>query len=761
MFYQVVLSFFPVLLLLTIPLGLGLMAVFVPIGPGDEGDVPRSVLIPLAGLAALVIVLGLALRLGFPATALIYLAAGINGLGLLAFGLARGRQLVSVKDLALVILIAFLGYLALVSPLLSDGRFVVLGYNTNNDPVFHAVIPEYIESNGYLFPDDWQDGFTQAAIDKLDQQGYPDGWHHFLLLARQLFGLRAYHLFNMAVAFFGAFTAFAAFAWARAGGLPRSWAAGGALFATLGYLQLSYAFQGFAPQVAVVPFLYGALFALYRAVIKAERAWLLLAALFIQAGLAVYSFTILLWLGSFLAAALVFVVMRQGAAAGLRAAVIGAGAVSIGLLINPFVLSRLYISLQAVLDFAGGDSLGNLLFAQVPILPLFNVWPVGDHRLLPVGSLNRLSYIPAFAIIGFLAIGLLTKNRRSLWLSGAVAVVLPMVVVKFAAGPYYFAKTLQMAAPLVGLAIVAGVYSLIRSRYRWPAAGLAALLLAGVLVSNLALVQTISRTPADRFDELLEINERFGSGERALFFSRGEDWGAYLLNGFQTAAPLAHTYQGKPPGVRGVKEVYEGVATANDLDDLYSVLSTRFDWLIIDRANDISLPPPPFELAQAGQFYNTYRRVGPPSAALRHLPAEDATDPNSLPFLEVAPGETVRLEAGGPFSSLRVSAYLFPDYLKEKGARPGSVEQAILPSASVGFSAGDRSITVGWGLVPQVQAVALRSDESGVFTVENKSSLPLRLDWFEPFDSANDLDALFRYNRNNKPVFQASERIVD
>ena len=869
MFYFVALTFFPAFILLTVPLGLGLMAVMfrgTPIVGQSEAGI-RSALAPLIGLAALVIILGPALRLGLPSSALVYLAAGSAGAGLLALGWIGSRSTFVLKDLAVVVLVAFFGYLALISPLLIDGRFTVLGYNTNNDPVFHATIPEYIDTYGYQFPEEFESGFEQAAIDKLEQQGYPEAWHHFLLLAQKIYGLRAYHLFNMAVAFFGSFVAFAVYAWARAGGLGRGWAAAAAAAGTIGYLQMSYAFQGFAPQVAVTPLLYGALISLYQALIKGERRFFIAAALFVQAGVAVYSFTILLWLGAYLAAAGVWLLVRRGVGVALRDTAVAVLAVVVGLVANPFVLTRLYVSFRAVLDFAGSDSLGNLVSAQVPILPLLNIWPAGDHRLLPVGSLNRLSYLPAVLVLALLLAGLLSKNRRSLWLIGAAAVFAPMVVVKVVAGPYYFAKTLQMAAPLTGAGVVAGIYLLTRERYRVAIVAITGLLAVGAIVSNVGLVQAISRTPADRFDELLEINERFGTDERALFFARGEDWGPYLLSGWRTAAPLARTYQGRPPGVRGAKQVADGVATANDLDDLYSVLSTRFDWLIIDKAADISLPPPPFELAQGGNFYNVYRRTGPVSRAIKHIPAEDAADPQSLPYLEVPPGESVRLETGTPFSSLLVSAYFFPHLVIEPAAwrtdstdwrygeangfpafnladKAGSAvsffevietgsydvwlsgdfsgdltislngrnleragesfrlvagsgpawqrlaETALdagegrLDLAAAGPGAGsyigkvvladldpqfadqavfvatDRSATVRLGRLPAVHAVPLRSGSSGVVRVKNLSTHPLRLDWIEPLAGADDPEALFGYNRNNKLVFQAIYRMV-
>lgn len=888
MFYLTAFTFFPIFLLATVPLGLGLSALIFRRALSAENDrrergedVSADIMMtlaPLLGLSALITVLGLTIRAGLSPTGLVPLVVGANGAVVVVLGFTGRRLVGSWRRLLLPLLVAFFAYLVLMSPLLLDGQFEVLGYNTNNDPVFHAIIPEYIEANGYEFPAEFKSGFTQAAIDKLSQQGYPDGWHQTLLLARRIYGLRAYHLFNMALAFFASMVALVGYAWARQAGLDRRWSAAGAAVSAVGYLQLSYVFQGFAPQVAVTPFLYAALLALYKAVIERQRAYLWPAAFFVQAGLAVYSFTILLWLGSYLVAlGVVRVVTRELKGLGADAAT-ALGAVALGSILNPFVLARLYTSLRAVLRFSDSDGLGNLVSAAVPILPALYIWPVGDHRLLPVGSLNRWSYIPAAVVFALLLVGLLSRSRRRFWLTAALSMVVPMVAVKLVAGPYYFAKTLQMAAPLVGLAVVAGIYRMSSSRWRHPVFFVAGILLMGAAISNAALVQVIARTPTDRFAELLDINERFGlnsvedramsrSRETALFLSRGEDWGSYLLAGFVTAAPLARTYQGGGPGIRGATDVYEAIKVANDIDDFYGVLSTRFDWLIIDRAHDVSLPPPPFEVTYSGRFYTVYKRTGPASAAIRHLPAEDAANPDSLPYLEVAPGRTVQLPVGVSFKSLQVSAYLFPHVVIEPkawqtkstawqygeengrqvlnlGNRPGhavSVFQlfnagsldvfvsgdlgnrlavtvngqtldspadpfqpvsgsgpawwrfspvaatagegrleltadkegggsyvgkvlladlASKPGDSVVFSTANRSATMRVGRLPAVYSIPLRGDSTAFIRVKNISAYPLRLDWIEPRREPHDQEALFRYNRNNKLVFQSIERLV-
>jgi hypothetical protein len=626
MFYFTAFTLFPVFLLLTLPIGIWLAAlVLAGNRPGDNNnDNPGAgaseseimmVLAPLMGLGALVILLGLALRLGMPAADLIYFIAGANVLAVL--GLMRHGRLVSRiwPHMVVPLLTAFVCYLCLISPLLLDGHFEVLGYNVNNDPVFHSIIPEYIERFGYEFPAKFSSGFTQAAIDKLQTQGYPDGWHHALLLAKRIYGLRAYQLFNMTEAIFAAMLALAAYAWARQAGLDRRWSVAGGAAATVGYLQMSYVFQGFAPQVAVTPFLYGALLALYKAVLERRREYLLPAIIFIQAGLAVYSFTILLWLLLYLLAlGAVRLIAREFK--GLKGDVVtAAGALAFGAMLNPFVLRQLYKSLSAVLSFSAGDGLGNLLSAAVPILPMFYIWPAQDHRALPAGNLNLPIYFLAALVLVFLIIGVFGfRPGRRLWLTGAVAMVGAIILVKLSVGPYYFAKTLQIAAPLVGLLVTAGVYRATRSSLKKPVYVITGCLLAGALISNVTLARGTCPTPFEQLNELNEINEKFGQrvvndsaltvasspGDPALFFVPGEDWGNYLLKDFATASPLARAYKGVDAGISDSSDIRE---------------AKGFIWLIVDHSENIS-PPSQFKLAFKGRFYDVYKRSGPPAPAI-------------------------------------------------------------------------------------------------------------------------------------------------
>jgi hypothetical protein len=621
-FYSVALSFYPALLALVAPLGLFLLNGDMMLSRGgaklpapDSDTELKAALSPVVGLAALITLMGLLLHLGAPAVALLPTAVSLNVFAVYWLWRIRAK-LPSFRLGASLFLIGLIAYLLLIAPLLVAGRFAVLGYNANNDPVFHNIIAEYIDLNGYSFPDQREDGFTQAAYDKLVSQGYPDGWHQTLLLAGRLFGRRAFDLFNFTQAFFMSLTALVSYAWLRRAGVSVNWGLFGGLASAVGYIQLSYAFQGFAPQVAVTPFIYGSLFFVYRAVVEARRAMVLFAALLLQGALAIYSFTVLIWLAVFLSAiAFLKSNWRTGIDFSALKGVVGVGCLilALALISNPFTAMRLGAALNMAASWSAADGLGNLISARVPILPIAGIWPAGDHRIEPAATGLWLSYAATGVILAIAAFGLWAKPGRPLLMAGAAAMAVPMVLLKLADSPYYFAKTLQLAAPMLTIGLTAGLYFLARSgastgapagltaNRRRLAIALAALYLVGMAFSNLVVIKISALTPAEPFAELQAINDRFGGFEGpVLFVDDGEDWGKYLLSDLKVVSPLARSYHGMGPGMSPISDFRS--EDAKTLDSAFS----EFDLIVIrvDQARKAS--PWAFDAAFRGRFYNVY-----------------------------------------------------------------------------------------------------------------------------------------------------------
>lgn len=750
MFYFTAIIFFPALLVLFLPAGLSLMGL---VGGKDVDTETGTALAPIVGLAALSVVVSVLLHFKLPASSLLPVAVGINVAAIVQLRLAgRHDMRIDWRILAALLALCWLAYLILISPLLIDGRFGVMGYKVNNDPVFHSIMPEYLDTYGYNFATSAKGGFADAASDKFVVQGYPDSWHQILLLAMHLFARRAWMLFDLVEAFFAALMVPVAYVWLRKGNISKGWGLFGGLIASVGYIQMSYLFQGFAPQVAVVPFIYACLYLFYETIREGRRRLSVLAALLLQAGLSIYSFTILIWLAVFIVAILVH---GYRSTRNLKRLAIDIGTVAfIGLIavaMNPFTLLPMSAAYRMVADWSAANSMGNLISAQVPILPVFGMWPAGDHRGVPIGLLHWAAYTGALFVGILIYIGLKSRQSRPWLYLLAITVVVPAVILKVGASPYYFAKTLHVAGPVAGIAATAGLYRIsTMGQRRWSAvlASVFAAVIAlgyifGLTVSNYTAIRFTSITPAEQFAELEDINRRFeGSKGPVLLLDTGEDWGKYLLANLNTGAPFATSYLGTIPVIRPVL----AQAGINDMDSLKGIVSRKYPLVIIAKHQDISLPPPPYLSVYEGRLYNVYRAGPWPDTRdiISHRPFETAPGVIGA-YRELQPGDTISMPFKRGFSSLLLSAYLWPEITD--------------PERSVVFTAGGRSISVPLGFLPSVYDLPLKGDSGTVLRVKNSTPHPLRLDWVEGMRVSNDRAALFRYNGRNRHVFESMERI--
>jgi hypothetical protein len=104
-----------------------------------------------------------------------------------------------------------------------------------------------------------------------------------------------------------------------------------------------------------------------------------------------------------------------------------------------------------------GPGLGNL-FGQVSPFTALGIWPSGDFRLAPGdGAVPAFAYYFGAALAGLLLIyGLFrcARRRETTVLAGVAAVALLYVAARIGGTPYTAAKALEIAAPVVTLAIV-------------------------------------------------------------------------------------------------------------------------------------------------------------------------------------------------------------------------------------------------------------------------------------------------------------------
>jgi hypothetical protein len=365
--------------------------------------------------------------------------------------------------------VTFVALLAASLPFIVEDHFGILGTGFNPDMSQHLLAT---------------DRLADGSGSQLLNQGYPLGPHAIVVALNKGLGIGLVQGFSgltIAVAILAPLTGLAAFA-----GQPRLRGIAAALLVGLPYLVASYFAQGAFKETIQALFVLAFVLALR----ESGRTWHDLPLRFVPAAILaigsvyVYSFAGLLWLGVIAAIwataewALAKYVSPAGGTAGGTTpeealatgrgggspAVTGpAGLPAMSLALIVFAVGTLP-ELGRMIDFQqfetfdpSGPGLGNL-FGQVSPFTALGVWFSGDFRLAPGnGAVPAFAYFAGAAFASLLLIyGLIVswRRRETTILAGVLAVALLYVAARVGGTPYTSAKALEVAAPLVTLAIV-------------------------------------------------------------------------------------------------------------------------------------------------------------------------------------------------------------------------------------------------------------------------------------------------------------------
>jgi hypothetical protein len=329
--------------------------------------------------------------------------------------------------------VALVALLAASLPFAVEGHFGILGTSFNPDMSQHLLTA---------------DRLAEGNPSQLLNQGYPLGPHAIVVALNKGLGIGLVQGFSgltVAVAVLACLTALAAFA-----DLPLLPRTAGALLVGLAYVAASYFAQGAFKETMQALFFLGFVLALR----EAGRSWPNLPLRFVPAALIAvgsvytYSFPGLIWLG---AAAVLWAVFTRPAARPL-----GLAALTFFVLIAPEIGRMLDFHSFETFD-PNGPGLGNL-FGQISPFEALGIWPSGDFRLAPGdGAVPAAAYYLgiAFALVLFVyGVVQLWRRRETVVLSGLAAAALAYVAARLGGTPYTGAKAIEIAAPLVALAIL-------------------------------------------------------------------------------------------------------------------------------------------------------------------------------------------------------------------------------------------------------------------------------------------------------------------
>lgn len=686
-------------------------------------------LTPVFGVAFLTLFLSFALHM-FAGQTVIGLTFSLI---LLAF-LYLVRQKLPFKKVGIIFFLMTLTYLLLVLPFLLVNGWIVTGYNVNNDPVFHNIMAEQFYSDGYKISN-VNDGKTAALKDKIEQQGYPDSFHHLLGLAAKTMGMRSYRLFNFAEFFFLSLLAAVVYALLTTWTTPRH-----PLFITVvaatSYLQLTYSFQGYAPQVAVTPFLFAGIGLIYLLATSKEesgRLWPSLSLVF-AAGLGVFSFSAFFWWSIYVLVLFSWLAYKKESLR--QIAILLVLAFVVALILNPFAAKNLPKTMAMANTFS--SALGILLSPKVPLLPVFSSWLAADHRLVPQGPFFYPSLVGVFlGVLGLLVAGL--KLRHPFLNLTFFSFFITLFILKFRAGPYYFAKSLQPFSVFVVTMALLGLLAQAQlkqgSRLLHLLFILALTVYVGlILLSGLIAFKFTSPAPQAAFHELESINKRYGlKNDWLLFISSREDWGRYLLSNFKVVSPQAIAHNGL--NVSRWSYLNNGRA---DLDS-FKIDFSRFKYLVIAKAQDQSLASPLYRQIYAGKYYNVYVRKYSHSVLQRHLPLEIKDQSGaSTPYLKLQPGQELMLNIK-PAKFVSVLA-------KTANGLPKTNINRLNKSSLLLVSLGTKKQQVQVGSVFKLFQISTPV-ATRTISFKNNGNQVVELDWLELLKKPYPEQLIIKYNQ--------------
>ena len=335
--------------------------------------------------------------------------------------------------------VALVALLAASLPFAVEGHFGILGTSFNPDMSQHLLATARLAG-----------GHSSQLVN----QGYPLGPHSVVVALNKGLGIglvQGFSGLSVAVMVLTPLTALTPFRGLAA--LPR---AAGALVVGLAYVVVSYFAQGAFKETIEALLVLAFVLALREAT---RPEWRELPLRFVPAGLIavgavyVYSFPGLIWMvAAFVIWALAgFALERRWPAP--RA--VGFGLLVFAVLVAPEIGRMIDFHKFETFD-PNGPGLGNL-FGQVSPFEALGIWPSGDFRLAAGdGAVPALGYYlgVAFAVV-LLAYGVARNWRRReiAVLSGLAAAALAYLAARTGGTAYTAAKAIEIAAPLVALAI--------------------------------------------------------------------------------------------------------------------------------------------------------------------------------------------------------------------------------------------------------------------------------------------------------------------
>jgi hypothetical protein len=604
------------LLLAVLALGAGLLADRV-----SGGALPGVLLVPF-GLAVLVIAGELLSYATFTATVI----APVMAVLALA-GLALGRERIKRRKLDVwAIGAALVAYGIACAPVLFAGRPTMGGYLLDTTVGIHLAATEAIGEHARDFSSLEPSSF-RFYLEGYIGFRYPTGSYVLLLGAGRLVGQDLIWLYQPHISALLAFSGLVLYFLARAAGLRPPLAALAAVLAAVPALVYGYALQGSIKEITLLPFLLllGAVLVLFPALLQQGWRAAIPLTLVAAAGIATIGVSFVPWVGLVGIACLVIAgqAVRGGTLRGRTLTwQVGAFVAVLLALALPTLLSlsssvQITSSLSASNEAAAADP-GNLV-QPLKAAQMLGIWLNGSHRTnpSPAWSTETWALIVVAAIAGLIGLASLVRGKR--WrLLAYVGICAVVWVILTAYGKVWAdAKLLVITSPLVVLLAMVGAASLVKGRTRVAGLLLAAVITGGIVASDVYQYRETNLLPTDRYEELIEIGERFAGTGPTLT----PDFDEYALYALRDMTPDG-------PGLAFKNErllvfpdgTFPALGFSYDLDRFLTDTVHAYPMIVLRRTPEQSRPPSGYRRVFQGRWYDVWRREQDPPTLIEHYP---------------------------------------------------------------------------------------------------------------------------------------------
>ena len=579
---------------------------------------------PAVGLAALLVLAGVGIRLpGHAATAAAVVAVAV----LASIVHLQGRMPAPGREW-LPALAVVAGVAAAASlPFLIADNFGILGAGlVNDDMASHLIIADYISDPG-------------GPVPTFVEGGYPTGPHALVAAVAAVTGA------SLVEGFAGLTLALAALLGLSGLGLLRELPPLrrilGACVVALSYLAAAYLAQGAFKEPLMTVLLIGWAISFAGAIglrdgqeeeTSSAHPALRAAPLGVLVAGVVFAYSLpgLLWVGVIGAALILARLSAPGPKprlpeGWLRAfapyALGGLALVAAVVAIEWDRISK-FTRLEALSPDRFGSQLGNLAQSLNPLEAL-GIWPSSefDATASSAGAPAIVFYVGAAIALAAFAVGLVTafRARRFVLPAAAIAALVAWGLLAIAGSPYVAAKALAIAAPIVIAVSLRGTLG-----GRAPALALGLALVLGASLSSFLVLRAAAVGPEEHFDQLDSFRDEIGR-EDVLFLGRDDFIGWELRGSGEITGVVTNFYDVEDAKPRFKKGRNGGEKF--DVDVLFPRQLARFPYVVATRGGPASEVPPSFSVAAKTSDYVLYEQEG---RIGRRLTLNEGTEPGKV-----------------------------------------------------------------------------------------------------------------------------------